>query len=81
MTPVPIYEYVCRDCGHQFEWLLRGKERPACPSCGRVRLAKQLSVPAAHTAGSSVPSCPAKEAGACGVSDCRQGTCGMGPWT
>ncbi|MCX7428258.1 MAG: zinc ribbon domain-containing protein, partial [Planctomycetia bacterium] len=46
---MPIYEYVCRDCGHQFEWLVRGEEKPSCPSCGRERLTKQLSVPAAHT--------------------------------
>ena len=56
---MPIYEYVCRQCNHQFELLVRDGDKPACPSCGRRRLSKLLSVPAAHTAGSNQPSCPA----------------------
>jgi len=77
---MPIYEYRCRDCGHEFEYLLRGSEKPSCPSCGKARLAKKLSVPAAHTAGSSQPPCAARDAGACGVSDCRQAGCQMADW-
>ena len=73
---MPIYEYVCQDCEHEFEYLVRGSEKPSCPSCGRKRLDKRFSVPAAHTAGVSQPACPARDAGACGVSDCGQG-CGM----
>ena len=32
---MPIYEYECRGCGHQFEFLLlpTNPEAPACPSC------------------------------------------------
>jgi len=75
---MPIYEYVCRECGHEFEWLTRDGQRPSCPSCGRRKLTKQLSVPAAHTAGPSSQECPAREAGACGVSDCRAGNCSFG---
>jgi putative FmdB family regulatory protein len=74
---MPIYEYVCRDCGQQFEWLLRGDEKPSCPSCGRGKLTKQLSLPAAHTAGPIEPSCPAREAGACQVSCCSRDRCGL----
>lgn len=74
---MPIYEYVCQGCGHEFEHLLRGDEKPACPSCGQDRLLKKFSVPAAHTAGSSQPACAARDAGACGVSDCRQRGCGL----
>lgn len=76
---MPIYEYACRDCGHQFEWLVRGDEKPSCPSCGRGKLAKQLSLPAAHMAGASQPDCPAREAGACGMSQAQCGNqCGFG---
>ena len=75
---MPIYEYVCRNCGQQFEWLSRGDEKPSCPKCGRGRLAKQLSVPAAHTAGSTSPPCLAKEAGMCGAPRCCPGECGLG---
>jgi putative FmdB family regulatory protein len=73
---MPIYEYECRDCGEQFEALIRGKEKPACPACGKRKLTKQFSVPAAHTSGSS-PECPAREAGACDVSPGGCGGCGM----
>lgn len=72
---MPIYEYTCEDCGHEFEHLLRGKETPACPVCGAKRLAKKFSVPAAHTGGTS-PACPAKDAGMCGGAP--GGCCGMG---
>ena len=77
---MPIYEYTCRSCGHEFEDLVRGDEKPSCPSCGKARLAKRFSVPAAHTVGSSQPACPARDAGACGVSDCGQAGCNMADW-
>ncbi|HSU83590.1 MAG TPA: zinc ribbon domain-containing protein, partial [Thermoanaerobaculia bacterium] len=34
---MPIYEYLCRDCGHRFEILQRmgqGPEGLICPQCG-----------------------------------------------
>jgi putative FmdB family regulatory protein len=33
---VPIYEYQCRACGHQFERLLRpgAVDETGCPACG-----------------------------------------------
>ncbi|HUT10024.1 MAG TPA: zinc ribbon domain-containing protein [Thermoguttaceae bacterium] len=73
---MPIYEYVCQACGREFEELLRGDEKPACPSCGKRRLKQQFSVAAAHAEGSQ-PSCPARETGACGVSNCAAGGCGL----
>jgi len=73
---MPIYEYSCDSCGHEFEQLVRAGEKPACPSCGKGRLTKSFSVPAAHTA-SSVPACPAREAGACAASHCSGGQCGL----
>jgi len=75
---MPIYEFVCRDCGEQFEWLTRNDEKPSCPSCGRGSLTKQLSAPAVHTAGASQPACPAREDGSCGVSDCCGNRCNLG---
>ncbi|MFH1918847.1 MAG: zinc ribbon domain-containing protein [Planctomycetota bacterium] len=77
---MPIYEYLCRGCGQQFEWLLRSDEKPSCPSCGRAKLTKQLSVPAAHMAGAGEPACPAKEAGSCAMSESCGNRCGMSEW-
>jgi len=73
---MPIYEYLCSKCGHQFEWLVRGEEKPVCPLCGDARLAKQISVPAAHTAVAS-PECPARDLGACGMQNCCGSRCGL----
>jgi putative FmdB family regulatory protein len=44
---MPIYEYECRGCHHQFEQLLRTGDVAACPACqGRdlERLLSQVSV-------------------------------------
>jgi putative FmdB family regulatory protein len=42
---MPIYEYVCKACGHEAE-ILHKISDPApkkCPECGKPRLAKQMS--------------------------------------
>ncbi len=48
---MPLFEYVCEKCDGQFELLIRGDEKPACPKCGSRSVQRQLSVPAAHTSG------------------------------
>jgi putative FmdB family regulatory protein len=48
---MPIFEYVCRKCGHRFEQLVYGPARPECPSCHGKKVEKQLSVFAAATGG------------------------------
>lgn len=71
---MPIYEYSCDHCGHQFEWLVRTtEEKPTCPSCSGKRLTRKLSLPVAHTR--SAPACPIKEytSGACGPQCDQQG--------
>lgn len=60
---MPIYEYACQACGKEFETLVRGSEKPACPGCESTRLDKKLSVFAA--AGSQPEAAPAM-AGPCG---------------
>lgn len=30
---MPIYDFQCRSCGHEFEALVRGSATPSCPSC------------------------------------------------
>lgn len=42
---VPIYEYACRSCGHEFETLQKVSEAPLvdCPSCGAAELRKKVS--------------------------------------
>jgi len=42
---MPIFEYSCKGCGHEFEALVRRSDTPACPSCGSADLEKLLSLP------------------------------------
>ena len=62
---MPIYEYLCDDCGTKFEKLMRSAATSAdvpCPTCGQVRVERQHSTFAAHANGapkeSAMPSCP-----------------------
>jgi putative FmdB family regulatory protein len=43
---MPIYEYSCKNCQHQFETLVRGGEAPVCVSCGSAELERIFSLPA-----------------------------------
>jgi putative FmdB family regulatory protein len=75
---MPLYEYNCPACSKEFELLVRGAEKPACPECGSARLEKLLSVPAAHTGGSkSLPVCETPRGGGCGLPQCGSGSCAM----
>jgi putative FmdB family regulatory protein len=47
---MPIYEYICDDCGNKFEKLVRrNQDAIACPSCGESHLKTALSTFAAHS--------------------------------
>ena len=43
---MPIFEYACNQCGHEFETLVRASTVADCPSCHSTDLAKKLSVSA-----------------------------------
>jgi putative FmdB family regulatory protein len=63
---MPIYEFACQRCGHEFETLTRASVEPECPSCHSHDLAKKLSVFAtASSAEGRVPETAA--AGPCGT--------------
>jgi putative FmdB family regulatory protein len=40
---MPLYEYICRACGHEFEALVRNGIVPPCPSCKSEELERLLS--------------------------------------
>jgi putative FmdB family regulatory protein len=63
---MPIFEYICQDCKHEFEALVFGKDKAACPKCQSKKLAPQLSVFAVSGKGSSEPSVSARPCGSCG---------------
>ncbi len=74
---MPIFEYVCKECDHQFEALVYGKEKAGCPKCHGKKLAPQLSVFAVSA--KSAASSAAQTTGACGsCGDPRgPGSCSM----
>lgn len=44
---MPLYEYICADCGTDFEKMMRfdqSEEKPACPSCDSIDTHKKLSL-------------------------------------
>ena len=61
---MPIYEYLCEDCGTKFEKLVRRTgDEVLCPSCGQNHLKTELSTFSAHANGgtkrsSEFPACP-----------------------
>lgn len=40
---MPLYDFRCRRCGHEFEALVRPAHEPACPSCGAADLERLTS--------------------------------------
>lgn len=42
---MPIYEYRCPDCGHQFEAIQKMSDAPlkVCPECGAEQVKKLIS--------------------------------------
>jgi putative FmdB family regulatory protein len=41
---MPIFEYHCTNCDHQFELIVRGSVEPVCPSCGATTVDKIISM-------------------------------------
>jgi putative FmdB family regulatory protein len=63
---MPIYEYRCLKCRHEFGQLIRSsseEDRLACPKCGKKDLEKKLSVFAARDGAASKPALPPSCAG------------------
>jgi putative FmdB family regulatory protein len=70
---MPLFEYRCTQCQHEFEALVRNQEWPECPTCGAAKPEKLLSTVAARVSGSLPISaaCPPSDAPPCGPGCCR----------
>jgi putative FmdB family regulatory protein len=74
---MPIFEYICQECQHEFEALVFGRDQAACPQCQSKKLNPQLSVFAVSAKASAVASAPQGSCGSCG--DPRgPGSCSLG---
>ncbi|HVB47683.1 MAG TPA: zinc ribbon domain-containing protein [Burkholderiales bacterium] len=63
---MPIYEYACNKCGHEFETLVRSGSVPDCSSCRSTDLEKKLSVFATMGSNAEVAPVAAGPCGSCG---------------
>ena len=75
---MPIFEYLCKECGHHFEAVVMGSKKAECPSCQGAKLEQQLSAFAVGP-GKSASSSSRPTAGPCGsCGDPRgPGSCSM----
>jgi putative FmdB family regulatory protein len=62
---MPIFEYECSKCEHEFEVLVQGTTRVECPACHSRKLERKLSVFAAG--GKSAAFAESEPTGACGT--------------
>ncbi len=73
---MPIYEYKCTECNHEFEELIRNKEAKInCPKCKTTDVRKKMSKVTSVINNSSPcerGSCPVPQG-----SDCSSGCCPM----
>ncbi len=68
---MPIYEYICADCQHQFEELVfSSSEEIHCPACNSAHLDRAMSVFASKSGDQFRSS-----SGSCGCGDCSGGSC------
>ena len=51
---MPIFEYICDNCGHEFETLQKVSEAPLkkCEACGAKKLRKKISAAGFRLSGS-----------------------------
>ncbi|MBV8477900.1 MAG: zinc ribbon domain-containing protein [Acidobacteria bacterium] len=74
---MPIFEYLCQQCKHEFEALVFGSDKAECPQCHSNKLEPQLSVFAAVAGTKSGAQPAAGPCGSCG--DPRgPGACSLG---
>ncbi len=73
---MPIFEYICRDCGRPFERIVpKFDSETECVHCNSENIEKQLSVFAVAGASSSGESAMDAGCGRCGAA--QPGSCGM----
>jgi len=63
---MPIFEYLCKKCDHQFEALVYGSDQAECPRCHSRKLTPQLSVFAVSAKASQATPAPTGACGTCG---------------
>ena len=61
---MPIFEYICQRCNHQFEAIVLGSQKAECPRCKSKQLSQQLS---SFAVGGEKAQSSERPGGACGT--------------
>jgi putative FmdB family regulatory protein len=69
---MPLYQFTCRDCDHEFETLVDRGEEPACPQCESTKLEKQLPQIGIPQVKEGASSCGDLSLPPCGAPGCRR---------
>jgi putative FmdB family regulatory protein len=64
---MPIFEYICRNCHHQFESIVLGSRQAACPKCESKKLEQKISRFAVAGSGKDSSFAADSAPGACGT--------------
>lgn len=74
---MPLYDYACKNCGHEFEALVASSDSPParCPKCEKTRTERRLSLIAAPRSGGDRS--PAPQFGGCGRCGDPNGPCSV----
>ena len=74
---MPIHEFRCKECGHEFEELVFANQSPECPKCNKMQCEKlmscaQINMPTPSRAGQTVvyPRSGNKSCGSCSGGNC-----------
>jgi putative FmdB family regulatory protein len=70
---MPLFDFICRSCGKEFEALVMGSSKPSCPECKSDDLQKQMSVFAHRIDGASSSS--GSSGSGSGCSSCSSSSC------
>lgn len=76
---MPLYDFVCRDCGNTTEMLVTGSEKGlSCPACGSSSLSKLLSAPSSLSGAPKSRLPGPGDTACCGASPSAAGCAGPG---
>ena len=70
---MPIYEYICQDCKHEFETIRsmsQADAQLACEKCGGRKTKRKISVFFAESGGKAVSGMAEPSCGGCTSSSC-----------
>lgn len=75
---MPLFEFLCAECGAESEVLILGSDEARCPSCGSLRMKKLLSAHSSYSGGSASRLPGPGDRSCCGSSPAEAGCAGPG---